>query len=199
MTPLWETRLHGQPIFCTHQFVPEQDQTCHTGEQVQTQFQQIQAQVCSTWGQVQTCEIHEIPTLAFQTGEQVSMHLNLASGGGDLLMISNNNTECEPLSGTQTEGVQSTNALPNKTLQKQVSSTITRPLDDDTTYDDDELAEPEALPQHVTRLLELEEDDIMPDKADELITEEVTNKIHPETSDQSETNNMMNETGLTRT
>ena len=94
---------------------------------------------------------------------------------------------------------QSTNVLLNKALQKNVSSTITRPSDDNTTYDDDELAEPEALPQHVTRLLELEEDDIMPDKADELIIEEVTNKIHPETSDQSETNNMMNETGLTRT
>ena len=85
---------------------------------------------------MQTCEIHEIPTLAFQTGEWVSTHLNLASGGGGLLMIGNNNTEYEPLSGNQMEGKQSTYALPNKTSQKQVSSTITRPLDE-TTYDDD--------------------------------------------------------------
>ena len=191
-TPPWEMRPHDQLMTHTPNLVPGQVQTCYPGRQVQTRFQQIQAQACSTWRQVQTCKIHEIPTLAFQAEERVSTHHNLSGGG--LLLINNNHTDGEPLSGTETEGKQSTNALQNKTSQRQVSSTITSPTTDDISYDD-ELAEPEALPQHVTRLLALEEDDIMVDKADEQITEEVTNETQPETSSQSEINNIMNQTG----
>ena len=187
--PSWERRSSKELVMQITKFVPRQVQTCYQGRRVQQfqqrqaqtyhfgerRFQQVKAQAHSTWGQSRTCEVHKMPTLAFRAKEQLSTHHNLSSG--HLLPIRNSNTNSKPWSGIQTKEKHSTDALQSKTLQNKVSSTITRPTKNDITSDDDELAEPEALPQHVTRLLALEDDDMVADKADELIAEKADEMI----------------------
>ena len=187
--PSWERRSSKELVMQITKFVPRQVQTCYQGRRVQQfqqrqaqtyhfgerRFQQVKAQAHSTWGQSQTCEVHKMPTVAFRAKEQLSTHHNLSSG--HLLPIRNSNTNSKPWSGIQTKEKHSTDALQSKTLQNKVSSTITRPTKNDITSDDDELAEPEALPQHVTRLLALEDDDMVADEADELIAEKADEMI----------------------
>ena len=108
------------------------------------------------------------------------------------------NTDCVSLSGTQTEDKQrtpSTNAPRNKTARNQASCTVTRPTTKGDPYDEDELAEPEALSHSVTRLLALDEDDITTDKADEPIAETIMEVNHPGTSSQSEITDAINTAG----
>ena len=107
-------------------------------------------------------------------------------------------TDCVSLSNTQTEDKQrtpSTNALRKKAVRNRASCTVTRPTTEGNSSDEDELAEPEALSNHVTRLLALDEDDITTDKADELIAETIMEVNHPGTSSQSEITDTINPAG----